>query len=458
MHLTGWGRTSLATVLACQPESRSDAIAAMVQSGEEPILAYGGGRSYGDAALNPGGRAILTERLNHVLSFDATTGELVCEAGVLFADLIAAFLPRGFLVPVSPGTAQVTLGGAVANDVHGKNHDRAGSFGDHVRWFDLLLPTGEVRRVTPEDDAELFAATIGGIGLTGVILTVCLRLRRVPSSRVRVSESRVADVDEFVDRFRAIWSTAEFSVAWVDALARGRSLGRGILEVGEFIDDGGFELAPVRQLSVPFAMPRGVMNAPAMRLFNEAYFRRVPAKGRTRTAPIDRFFYPLDSLANWNRMYGRPGFDQFQCVIPDEAAPSGLRRLLEAVTQPAGVSFLAVLKTLGSEGRGYLSFPMRGFTLTLDVPRRRSSAALFARLEAITFDHGGRVYLAKDAMLSAETFRRMYPRHGQFVDVLARVDPAGRMRSAMASRLGLRPRAASALNGGAAVQEAHTFA
>jgi decaprenylphospho-beta-D-ribofuranose 2-oxidase len=457
--LTGWGRTSQANVLACSPETQDELVSVFGHAAAETILAYGGGRSYGDAALNPGGRAILTRRLNRIRSFDATTGEVVCEAGVRFTDLLDRFLPHGLIAPTSPGTAYVTIGGAVANDIHGKNHDRVGSFGDHVRWFDLLLPTGDMRRVTPENDPDLFAATVGGIGLTGVIVTVCFRLLRVPSSRVQVHEYRAVDLEDFMRRFIEIRPTAEFSVGWIDALARGRRLGRGILEVGAFATDGQFVREPVRQIPIPFSLPHATMSSTAVRLFNEAYYRRIPADGRTRLMPIDRFNFPLDKLAHWNRIYGRAGFDQFQCVLPDETAPQGLRRLLEDVMHSAGSSFLAVLKTLGSEGRGHLSFPMRGFTLALDIPRRRTSAALFARLEATTADHGGRIYLAKDSMLSAERFQHMYPRHGAFADVLARVDPAGRMSSAMALRLGLQDLRASGINGtGVTRSVTHAFA
>jgi decaprenylphospho-beta-D-ribofuranose 2-oxidase len=363
----------------------------------------------------------------------------VAEPGVTFADLLKTFLPRGFLVPVTPGTAFATLGGAVANDVHGKNHDRAGGFGDHVQWLDLLLPSGEELRVTPDERPDLFAATIGGIGLTGIILAVALRLQRVPSPAVTVAERRIGDLDGFLAAFAEHRATATYSVGWIDALARGRSLGRGILELAEPAQDAGAAApAKVRTRRVPIDLPGFVLNPASVAVFNEVYYRRVPAAGRERLLPYEKFLYPLDAIQDWNRIYGRRGFYQFQCVLPDDAAPSGLRVLLEAISAARGASFLAVLKTLGGEGRGHLSFPLRGHTLALDFPRGAGTDELMRRLERLTLDHGGRIYLAKDACLSATGFAAMYPKLDAFRAVLREVDPQGRMTSGMARRLNIR--------------------
>ena len=233
MSLTGWGRTSRAQVAACRPERASAALRTLEAKYEHGILAYGKGRSYGDAPLNDGGNILLTERLNRMVSFDPSDGTLVCEAGVTFDDLLTAFLPRGFLPPTSPGTAFATIGGAVANDIHGKNHDRVGSFGDHVLWLDLILPSGELVRVSPTERPDLFAATIGGVGLTGVILAVCFRLKPVPSGSVVVREERMPDLDSFIAGLGAARESANYSVGWIDGLARGAEMGRGILETAE---------------------------------------------------------------------------------------------------------------------------------------------------------------------------------------------------------------------------------
>jgi decaprenylphospho-beta-D-ribofuranose 2-oxidase len=438
VELAGWGRTARARVLACRPRDATEATAALAEANRATILPYGGGRSYGDVALNGAGRALLTSGLNRILEFDAATGAVVCEAGVTFRDLMEAYLPRRYLVPVSPGTAFATIGGAVANDVHGKNHEVAGSFGDHVVWLDLALPSGEVRRVCPRTDSELLAATIGGIGLTGLVLRVCFRLQAVPSASVAVEERRIGDLDGFMAAFAQCRATSTFSVGRIDAMARGRQMGRGILETAEFaaVDVAPFRRA--RQRNVPFDFPSGVLNPFSIRLFNELYYRRVSTAGRRRTVPIQKFLYPLDALGHWNRIYGRRGFFQFQCVVPDRTAPAGITALLEAIARARRGSFLAVLKTLSQGGRGHLSFPERGYTLALDFPRAGPVPALLGELERIALKHDGRVYLAKDALLSAEGFRAMYPRLAKFRDVLARVDPDRRLASDMARRLCIR--------------------
>ena len=436
--LGGWGRAPLAEVAAYRPERIADLRAALVGSVATGVVARGGGRSYGDQALNAGGHVLLTERLDRLLAFDADTGLLVAEPGVTFRELLRVFLPRGWQAPVSPGTGFATLGGALANDVHGKNHDRSGSFGDHVAWFDLMLADGSTRRVSPADDAALFGATIAGMGLTGIVTALAVRLLKVPSNAVDVFERRMTDLDDFMAALKDARATSFYSVGWIDALARGRALGRGILETADPAPSGLAPAAP-RRRRVPVDFPGFALNPLGVRAFNAAYYRRVPADGRYRREPVERFLYPLDALLDWNRIYGKRGFHQFQCVIPDAEAARGIVRLLEAVSAAGAASFLAVLKTLGGEGRGLLSFPLRGFTLALDLPRRAGTPALFETLERITLDHGGRIYLAKDALLSAAGFQRMYPRQAEFRRVLETVDPHARFSSDMARRLLLKP-------------------
>ncbi len=444
MTLTGWGRTSHASVLACRPERADEVQAALRVENAGGILAYGGGRSYGDAALNAGGRAILTGRLNRILAFDRETGEVTCEPGVTFRDLIDVFVPHGLMPPASPGTAFATIGGAVANDVHGKNHDRHGSFGDHVTAIELMLADGSTRQVSPSEDADLFHATIGGLGLTGFMRQIRVRLLAGAHPKVAVAERRIADLDAYLAAFAEIRDTATFSVGWIDALARGRALGRGILETAEFAaseasDSSGAD-TPERPHKVPIDFPGFALNPLAVRMFNAAYLARVGPSGRSRVAPLAKFLYPLDAILAWNRIYGKRGFYQFQCVLPDAEAPRGLRQLLETIAAAGRGSFLAVLKTLGGEGRGYLSFPIRGFTLALDFPRTRGIEDLLGGLERIVGDRGGRIYLAKDALVSAESFQAMYPKVDQFKAVLARVDPRARFTSDLARRLGLKPK------------------
>lgn len=437
ISLAGWGRSSWASVTACRPERTWEIVEALKTNRKGGIIAYAGGRSYGDAALNDGGQAALTIRLDRVLEFDPRTGRIVCEPGVRFYDLLYIFAPRGFLVPVTPGTGFTTIGGALATDVHGKNHDCAGSFGNHVEWFDLALPSGEETRVSESTHPRLFRATIGGLGLTGILLAICFRMVRVPTPAVRVIERRMPNLGAFLEGLEEARNRYTYTVGWIDALARGRRLGRGILEAAEPAEKGP-PLTRRSQRRVPLEFPSWCMNPLAIAAFNELYYRRIPPAGWERVRSVDRFFYPLDSLRDWNRLYGKRGFYQFQCVLPESHSLSGLLRLLEEIIRLRSASFLAVLKTLGGEGRGYLSFPMRGYTLALDFPRRQGADELLARLESITLDHGGRVYLAKDARLSAEGFAAMYPKLPAFRDVLNEIDPQCRMTSDLARRLRIR--------------------
>ena len=438
MKLSGWGRAPVVEVRACRPERQSDIATALREAGGSGLIAHGGGRAYGDAALNANGGVMMTGRLNRILSFDPASGEIVCEPGVTFRELLDVFIARGFMAPTSPGTAFVTVGGAVAADIHGKNHDSDGSFGDHVKWFDLLLADGTTKRVSAESDPDLFAATIGGMGLTGIIRDVCFRMRSGASAAVRVKERRLPDLDSFIAAFREVRDSAPFSVGWIDAMAHNGKLGRGILETAEF-EPSAKPRAKTKTRSVPIDFPDFLLHPAVVRGFNEFYFRRIPKAGRERVRSFGDFLYPLDAVHNWNRIYGRWGFHQFQCVIPDAEASPALRKLMGEIARAGQGSFLAVLKTLGGEGRGHLSFPMHGFTLALDFRRRRGITTLLEKLSAITRDHGGRVYLAKDAVLTPEMFRAMYPKVGAFEEVLRRVDPDAHFTSDQARRLGLKP-------------------
>lgn len=400
------------------------------------FIARGCGRSYGDACLNDGGTVADVRGLDQVLAFDENTGELECGAGMTIAAIIDRFLPQGFVPPVCPGTGFVTMGGAIANDAHGKNHHQVGSTGDVVTGFDLLTPDGALVQVTRTSNPELFAATVGGIGLTGVVSTVRMRLQRVPGNAVTVTERRIRDLDEFIEALTSAESANSHTVGWIDSLARGRHLGRGVLEVANMATTM-MQSGATRRLRIPTDFPAWVLNRYSVAAFNELYFRRVPAGGRTRTVRLERFLFPLDALHDWNRMYGRSGVYQFQCVVPRAMAREALHRLMDSATRSGAASFLAVLKTLGSHGAGMFSFPMPGFSLALDFAKAPETARLIERLHDITIEHGGRVYLAKDATLTPQRFRAMYPRVAEFTAVLGRIDPEGRMRSDMARRLGL---------------------
>jgi decaprenylphospho-beta-D-ribofuranose 2-oxidase len=397
------------------------------------LVVHGAGRSYGDCALNTGGEALLTGRLDRILSFDAQTGIVELEPGVDFRRLLHVFLPRGFLAPVTPGTGFATMGGALANDVHGKNHETAGSFGQHVTEFDLLAPDGQIHLVTPGTD--LFLATAGGLGLTGLITRLALRLKPVLSTAVRVCEQRADNLDAFLAAMRDA-AGASYSVGWIDGTARGEKLGRGILETAEPAPES--HVAPrTKTRRVPLDFPGFALNPLSVALFNEAYFHRVPRAGRTRVTGYGRFLYPLDAIHDWNRIYGRAGFQQFQCVVPFDQGETALRELLEIISQSRQASFLAVLKRMGAGRAGYLSFPTPGYTLALDFPQRTGIETLYARLCAVTLRFGGRIYLGKDALLDAARFRAMYPEFVDFARVRAKIDPGCVLQSDMARRLGL---------------------
>ncbi len=439
MALTGWGRGATAAMRAARPERRPDIAAAL--AGEGSVLARGAGRAYGDAAQLSGGRAILTDRLDRILAFDPATNLVECEPGVSFRKLFETFLPKGLVPPVSPGTAHVTVGGAIAADVHGKNHDRHGSFGDHVEWIDMLLADGRTLRASLAENEELFRATVGGMGLTGIVVRAAFRL--LPgTAHVDVRETRIRDLDGFFAAFEAARAASTFSVGWIDALASGKSLGRGVFETAEFAPGTQAAPPPCKPLPVPFDLPGFALSSAGVRVFNEFYWRRVPAAGRQETRDLQRFLFPLDSLAGWNRLYGKRGFYQFQSVVPDAQAHVATRAMLEAVAAGGNASFLAVLKTLGGTGRGHLSFPMRGVTLALDIPRASGADELMRGLERIARDAGGRIYLAKDATMSAETFAETYPALPKFEAALREFDPEGRFASDQSRRLGINRRPA----------------
>lgn len=436
-ELAGWGRVCCAKSTVARPERLADLKDVFEDARNETLLAYGAGRSYGDAALNSGGRSVIMSRLDRFLEFDPASGKLIAEPGATFSDVISTFLPHGFMPPVAPGTGFATLGGGVANDVHGKNHHRVGSLGQHIEWLELRLPGGEVRRIEPERDTSIFKATVGGVGLTGVIERLCLCLNHVPSNAVMVRKRRIRDLDHYLEALAQEQDGAEYVVGWIDALARGRHMGRGILEAASLAPED-IDSTPPRVTRVPFDFPDFALNSMSVRAFNQIYYGRVPPGGVEKKLPYQAFLFPLDAIHDWNRIYGKRGFHQFQCVVPFEDGRNALLKMLALIVKSGRGSFLAVLKAMGRAGVGYLSFPRPGYTLALDFPNAPGAKELIAQLERITCDHGGRTYLAKDSTLSPENLREMYPDLHKFQAVIADIDPDGRMHSDLARRLGLR--------------------
>jgi len=373
------------------------------------LLPYGNGRSYGDVCCNSGGTVLRTRDLDRFIAFDEGTGLLRAEAGVLLDDIIRVFLPRGWFLPVTPGTRFITLGGALTNDVHGKNHHVSGTFGRHVTRFELLRSDGTRQVCSATDNAGFYAATIGGLGLTGLVTWVELRMSRLPGSLIDVASQRFHGLDDFFVLNAAAERTHEHVVAWIDCLAREP---RGILMAGNHIV--GVSPAPTLALPVPFTPPVSLINRASLAAFNAAYFHRpLPAR---QTVHCLSYFYPLDNLPHWNRLYGRRGFYQYQCAVPRAVQQAATAALLDEIHRSGQGSFLAVLKTFGDlASPGLLSYPLPGANLALDFPNGGAATlALFERLDAIVCEAGGRLYPAKDARMPGVLFRQGYPQWSEF--------------------------------------------
>ncbi len=442
MRLSGWGRVGAQECAVRRPESPCD-LGALMSQGGGTLIARGLGRSYGDPAVNGGGSVVDCSRLNCMRSFDAATGTLECEAGVSLCEIIDAFLPRGFFLPVTPGTKFVTVGGAIACDVHGKNHHGVGSFGNFVDRIDRLLPSGEVVGCSREVQPELFWATLGGVGLTGIILSAQVRLLPVESGYMKVDYQQCRNLDDALARMRDNDHKYTYSVTWVDCLARGGKLGRGALMLGNHAKPEDLPhlsrdaFVPQRRggVPVPVEFPGFVMNPYSIGAFNELFYRKHASRAGV-IVDYDTYFYPLDKLTGWNKMYGRQGFLQYQATVPATEV-AGIVKLLERLGESRRASFLAVLKVMGESNEGLLSYPVPGYTLTLDLPNRPGAVEFLRGLDRVVLDHGGKLYFAKDACALPETIAEMYPRLPEFRALRARIDPEGRLSSNLARRLRL---------------------
>ncbi len=443
LPLAGWGNHPVERCAVYRPE-RLDELATIVTAAPETsLIGRGHGRSYGDAALNCGGAVILHERLNRLLSFDPEAAALRCEAAVSLAEIIDHFLPRGFFLPVTPGTKHISVGGAIAADVHGKNHHRDGTISSQLLDFRLLTAGGDVLTCSRDENSELFWATVGGMGLTGLILDARLRLRRVETAWVHAVTQRAPDLDAALDGILEGDRDYAHAVAWIDCLARRRSLGRSLLFRAN--PAGLDELSPSARLAplsisarswlrVPFGLPRFALNPFNMRVFNTAFY--LARRQGHSIENYESYFYPLDAIQQWNRVYGKRGVLQYQVVLPLETSREALVEILERVAASGRASFLAVLKSTGPANAGLLSFPMPGTTLALDFPFTGPDLLeMLHSLDERVLRYGGRVYLAKDCCTRAEHLATMYPNLDRFRDIKSKYDPEQRFCSSLSRRL-----------------------
>ena len=406
-----------------------------------PMLAQGNCRSYGDACLFS--QVVSTLELKHLLDFDPEQGILRAQAGITFAEIIYFALPYGWFPPVTPGTKFPTLGGCIAADVHGKNHHADGSIGNFIDEMEMVLANGSCVRCSRRENSDLFWATLGGMGLTGFIYAATLRLKKVSSAYIELRTVKTANLRETFQLFAETHNDYVYSVAWIDCLARGAGLGRGIALLGNHAPAPGrnpsesFKVHSSRQRDIPFYFPDFVLNTWSMKAFNTFYYHRQLRRCTDGVVHYDPFFYPLDAIGHWNRIYGRRGFLQYQFVIPFADGVDIMEEILERVASQGSGSFLSVLKAFGSQ-EGLLSFPMPGYTLTLDFPLKDNRIIAFLHdLNKVVLRAGGRVYLAKDAILGKQDFEAMYPRLEEFKKIKRRYDPDNCFRSHLSERLGI---------------------
>ncbi len=437
MKLNGWGNFPIIdaelTSLECFQKTPSGQY--------NRVIPRGMGRSYGDSSLSQ--TVVSTLRHNRLLEFDEQAGRIKLESGVVLSDLLEVIVPRGWFMPATPGTRYVTLGGMVASDVHGKNHHCDGSFGRHIERLTLLTADGQQLECSPEKNTQLFHATIGGMGLTGIIMDLTFRLLPIKTAYIRQESIRVNNIHEAMEVFEASaeWT---YSVAWIDCLAKGDMLGRSIIMRGEHATPDELNatqvqqplyLTPKKQRSVPFHFPGFALNHWSIKAFNALYYRKVPAGSSREVVDYNTFFYPLDTLLHWNRIYGKAGFVQYQFVLPRETSKTAMPAILEHIAHAGTGSFLAVLKLFGKEDKGYLSFPREGYTLALDFPATSATFTLLDQLDELVHQAQGRVYLTKDSRLQSRWMQAGYEQLPIFQKIKYSHDKAGLFRSLQSDRL-----------------------
>ncbi|MDP2311313.1 MAG: FAD-binding oxidoreductase [Pseudomonadota bacterium] len=404
------------------------------------VLTRGMGRSYGDSSLpaRPGDKVVATRLADRILAFDPATGVVRCEAGVCLAELNRLYMPRGWFTPVTPGTKFVTVGGMVASDVHGKNHHREGCFGAHVRWLRMRLADDSIVVCSPSESQDLYYGTIGGMGLLGHILEVEFVMHRIPSAWVWMESERVPDLDTFLAALGRTAPEWPMTMGWIDCVSRGRSMGRGILMAGRWAEAGEARQSAPKSgplATLPFEFPNWAINPLTVSTFNTAYYwKHVRHQARGLVSP-EPFFYPLDAVLHWNKVYGSRGFTQYQCVLPRAAGAPAVREFMDLLTRLGGASPLCVIKDCGPEGKGLLSFPMEGTSIAVDMAVSPEIQRIVDRLNEFVIAAGGRIYLTKDRFTRPEHFSAMEPRLPAFLAVREKYDPERRLRSAQSVRL-----------------------
>lgn len=429
--ISGWGGYPKQESEVYKPALRS-----VIQSHVstlDSLIARGMGRSYGDSAIAP--KTLQTTYSDHFIEFDTNTGLLTAEAGITLREILRWTIPKGWFLPVTPGTSYVTFGGAIASDVHGKNHHVAGTFGQHIHSITLVLGTGDVVNASPTENADLFQATCGGMGLTGVILFATIQLIPIESAHIIRKTLKANSLEAACEAFEE-WDAATYSVAWIDCLARGKELGRSVLTLGEHARSGGLDFTMKEPVAVPIRTPSSLLNSTTMKAFNHSYWA-LADDNEGETVSLSSYFYPLDSIRNWNKLYGEAGFVQYQFVVPKTDGVVNMRKVLTQIAESGQGSFLAVLKQFGVANENLLSFPSEGYTLALDFKMTQSIIPMLHKLDDMITGMGGRIYLAKDALMTAATFKKCYPRWHEFQAVRERYGAARKFVSTQSQRLGL---------------------
>jgi decaprenylphospho-beta-D-ribofuranose 2-oxidase len=430
MQIHGWGNYPIIEAEVFKPLS-------LLECGEiikaSSLIPRGMGRSYGDSANAP--HILQTTYLDHYIDFDARAGTLTCEAGVTLREILSLIVPKGWFLPVTPGTSLVTIGGAIASDVHGKNHHIAGTLTQHVSSLKMLLGTGEIVTTSPTVKSDLFHATCGGMGLTGVILSATIQLKPIRSSNIKQTTIKADCLEAVYEQFEA-HQQSTYSVAWIDCLATGRRLGRSILMLGEHAEDGELDVSMSKAMTIPAFMPSQLLNQSTVKAFNSLCYAKASGQSTT-TIPFQPYFYPLDKLNDWNKLYGRNGFVQYQFVLPKAAGIEGMRKILTKISDSGTGSFLAVLKMFGTQNQNLLSFPIEGYTLALDFKMNTHTVSLIKELDTMVAEMGGRIYLSKDALMTEQTFKVSYPRWQEFEKLREKYGAIGNFASSQSKRLGL---------------------